>query len=122
MISFLQKRKEDVLKKANTAYVILLEPELKKKKKSKTEAVVIATKVKEKEKVTPTNWSKGDNKKKMDKAVKDWLEKTGYRLNTNGEVIFTMNKFCHIVQIPINTFQKYVHIDPNTRRIITDGV
>ena len=33
-----------------------------------------------------------------------------------------MNQFCHIVQIPINTFQKYVRIVPNTRRIITDGV
>ena len=72
--------------------------------------------------MTRTNWSKGDNKKKMDKAVKDWLGKTGDRLDTNHEVIFTKNKFCCIVQIPINTFQKYVHTDPNTRRIITDGV
>ena len=72
--------------------------------------------------MTRTNWSKGDNKKKMDKAVKDWLGKTGDRLDTNSEVIFTMNKFCRIVQIPINTFQKYVCNDPNTRRIITDSV
>ena len=58
----------------------------------------------------------------MDKAVKDWLEKTGDRLDTNGEVIFSMIFFCHIVQIPINTFQKYVRTNLNMRRIITDGV
>ena len=53
-------------KKANTAYDILPEPELKKqnKKKSKTEALVVASKVREKEKMTHTNWSKGDNKRR----------------------------------------------------------
>ena len=53
-------------KKANTAYDILPEPELKKqnKKKSKTEALFVASKVIEKEKMTRTNWSKGDNERR----------------------------------------------------------
>ena len=87
-------------KKANTAYDSLPEPELKqqkKKKKAKNEALVIATKVKEKEKVTRTNWSKGDNKKKMDKAIKDWLKKTGDRLDTTA--LFKGNDiYCNSLQ------------------------
>ena len=50
------------------------------------------------------------------------VRKIGDRLDTNGDVIFTMKDVCHIVQIPINAFQNYVCIDPNTKRIITDGV
>ena len=33
-----------------------------------------------------------------------------------------MDDFCSIVQIHSNKFPKYVRIDPNARRIITDGV
>ena len=33
------------------------------------------------------NWSKGDNKRKLDQVIKDWDEETGDRLDSNGKVI-----------------------------------
>ena len=68
------------------------------------------------------NWSKGANKQKLEQDIKDWDEKTGERLDFNGEVIKNMETFCTIVGISYYTIQKYVHGDPKKRRTITNGV
>ena len=83
---------------------IVSEPKPKKKKMLKTVAVAIFTTLKAKATI------------KMDWAIKDCLGKTGDRLDSNGTVIIHMETICRLVQIPMNTFQKYVHMDPNNRR------
>ena len=92
------------------------------KKTLNSVAGVIATTVKVKAIETRTNWSKGDDKKRMDLAIGDWLEKTGDALNASGNKIIHMETFCCIIQITSNTFQKYVRINPNNRRKIKHGV
>ena len=88
--------------------------------KLKTTVAAVVTAVVEKAK--RINWSKGANKRKLEQAIKDWDEKTGDRLDSNGEVIKNMKTFCTNVGISYNTIQKYIHGDPKKRRTITNDV
>ena len=89
---FKQKRKRGRPKKANTIFDVEEGKPKSKKQKKKLETVPVSTAVKPK--VTRTNWAKGEDKTKMDRAVKDWLEKTGDRVDSQGKVIIEWN---HIV-------------------------
>ena len=86
----------------------------------KTTAAAVVTAVVAKAK--QINWSKGDNKRKLDQAIKDWDEETGDRIDSNGEVIETMSQFCTVIGISKNTFKFYVHDDQKKRRTTTNGV
>ena len=63
--------------------------------KLKTTAAAVVTAVVAK--VKQINWSKGDNKRKLDQAIKDWDEETGDRIDSNGEVIESMSQFCPVM-------------------------
>ena len=94
---FVRKRKRGQPRKANTASDIE-EGKPKSKKKKTLETVAISTSVKPK--VTRTNWAKGDNKTKMDWAVKDWLEKQEIELIRKGKLLIEWIRFvvlskCH---------------------------
>ena len=54
------------------------------------------------------NCGQGSHKEKIDKSVSDWLDSKGYRINSDYKVIKSMKLFCGVVDIPYNTFKKYV--------------
>ena len=66
---------------------------------------------------TRINWSKGEKKDILNKAVKEWLNKTGRYFYNNGKVR-SMADFCSHVGVPYNTFQKYVCTKKSTCRIV----
>ena len=68
-----------------------------------------------------TNWSKGEDAKRMATAVKDWLDKSGSALDSNGEQI-PLKSFCLLVDIPYRTFHKYVLPDLSKRRVLGKSV
>ena len=54
------------------------------------------------------NWGQGSHKEQMDKAVSDWLDSKGDRIDSDDEGINSLKLFCGLVNIPYNTFKKYV--------------
>ena len=44
----------------------------------------------------------------MDKSVSDWLDSKGDRIDSDDEGINSLKLFCGLVNIPYNTFKKYV--------------
>ena len=129
---FCIKRKPGRPRKTNTTLDgVLTQIARKKSKTAVFAAVAVGTKLKTTAAAVVTavvakakriNWSKGANKRKLEQAIKDWDEKTGDRLDSNGEVIKNMKTFCINVGISYNTIKKYVHGDPKKRRTITNGV
>ena len=114
---FKQPRKRGRPKKANTAFdVVQVETKSKKKKVLESATVDIATTEIVKAKLTRTNWSKGDDRKRLLLAIVDWFQKTGDALDARGIAITHMETFCRIVKIPYNTFQKYLVAFHATRR------
>ena len=65
---FVRKRKRGRPKKHNTIFDVEEGKPKSKKQKKKLETVAVSTAVKPK--VTRTNWAKGEDKTKMDRAVK----------------------------------------------------
>ena len=68
------------------------------------------------------NWCLSPHKEIMEKAVSDWLNREGDCLDCNGEPVRNIQTFCNIVSVPMNTFKKFIHKDPEKRRKIGDGV
>ena len=94
----------------------------RRRKRQKMRLWLLLLKWKRKKKWHAQIGARGTIKRRWIRPSKIGWKKTGDRLDTNGEVISSMYAFCSIVQIHMNKFQKYVRIDPNARRIITDGV
>ena len=68
------------------------------------------------------NWGKpGPDRDKLDKAINDWLEKTGDALDANGEEIKNLHTYANLVDIPFDTIYKYVHPDVDKRRTLGKG-
>ena len=44
----------------------------------------------------------------MDKALSDWLDSKVDRIGSYYEVIGSLKLFCGVVNVPYNTFNKYV--------------
>ena len=68
------------------------------------------------------SWGKGSHKEQMDKAVSDWLDSKVYRIDSDDKVIDSMKLFCGVVDIPYNTFKKYVGENENKIRKIGSAV
>jgi hypothetical protein len=73
---------------------------------------------KQKEKAKPVKRSRetygeGAGLEKMTTAVNDWLEKKG---RYEEDVPMPMSRYCALVDIPEETFRKYVCTDPGKRR------
>jgi len=68
----------------------------------------------QKKKKSRTNWGTGEHRIKLDKAVNDWSKKEGDIFDKNGEMIDNWRVFANKVNIPADTFYKY--IKPNNRR------
>ena len=58
----------------------------------------------------------------MDTAVSGWLDSKGDRIDSDDEVIKSMKLFCGVVNIPYNTFNKYVGENENNIRKIGSAV
>ena len=67
------------------------------------------------------NWGKGVHRDIMEKALRDWFNKTGYVFDDNGEAIDSWKVYANKVGIPHNTFFKYIHPDLGKRRTLGDG-
>ena len=92
------------------------------KRKNTTAASVPTSDNKETQKKnTRTNWSIGEDFKRMTIAVEDWLEKKGNALDENGEAI-ALKSYSRIVNIPYKTLEKYVIPDPSKRRQLGKSV
>ena len=78
-----------------------------------------ATDNQQKKKKSRTNWGKGENRVKMAKAIHDWSKKEGDIYDDNGEMIDDWKVFANRLDIPLNSFYKY--IQPNDPRQIGDG-
>ena len=68
------------------------------------------------------NWGRGSHKERIDKAVSDWLDSKGDRIGSDYKVINSLKLFCGVVDIPYNTFKKYVGENENKRRKIGSAV
>ena len=102
------QRKRGRPKKTHTASNVVPTPIAKKKSKTavcaaaavgaklKTTTAAVVTAVVAKAKTKRINWSKGENKRKLDQAVEDWDGKKGDRLDGNGEVV-GIDQFCNVV-------------------------
>jgi hypothetical protein len=76
----------------------------------------------QKKKSRRINWGKpGPDRDKLDKAINDWLEKTGDALDANGEEIKNLHTYANLVDIPFDTIYKYVHPDVDKRRTLGKG-
>ena len=64
------------------------------------------------------NWGQDSHKEQMDKVVSDCLDSKGDRIDSDDEVIDSLRFFCGVVDIPYNTFKKYVGENENKRRKI----
>ena len=73
----------------------------------------------QKKKKSRTNWGKGEDHVKMDKAIHDWSKKEGDIYDDNGEMINDWKVFANRLGIPATTFYQY--IQPNDPRQIGDG-
>jgi hypothetical protein len=68
-----------------------------------------------------TNWAKGENLLKMTSAVKNWEDKTGEALDSNGEKL-RLAVYSNVVGIPYNTLKKFVGAKQETRREVGKSV
>jgi hypothetical protein len=57
---------------------------------------------------TRTNWGKGENRDKLEKAINDWNNKEGDVYDDNNELINDSVVFVNKVGIPPQTFSKYI--------------
>ena len=73
----------------------------------------------QKKKKSRTNWGTGEHRIKLDKALNDWSKKEGDIFDDNGEMIDNWRVFANKVDIPADTFYKY--IKPNNPRQVGDG-
>ena len=71
-----------------------------------------------KKKKSRTNWGTGEPRIKLEKALNDWSKKVGDIFDDNGEIINDWKIFASKVDIPADTFYKY--IKPNNPRQIGD--
>ena len=58
----------------------------------------------------------------MNKAVSDWLDLKGDIIGSDDELIDSLKLFCGVVDIPYNTFKKYVGENENNIRKIGSAV
>jgi hypothetical protein len=66
-----------------------------------------------------TNWGKRENRTKMEKAINDWVDKSGDIYDNNGEMIDDWKVFANKVGIPPDTFYKYIR--PKNPKQLGDG-
>ncbi len=57
---------------------------------------------------TRTNWGKGENRDKLEKAINDWINKEGDVYDNNNELINDSVVFTNKVGIPPQTFSEYI--------------
>ena len=63
-------------------------------------------------KTTRTNWGKGENLKKMTAAVEGWDNNSEQKREAEGDI----KRYAALVEIPLDTFKKYVCADKSKRR------
>jgi hypothetical protein len=80
---------------------------------------VVVTENEQKKKTSRTNWGTREPRIKLEKALNDWSKKEGGIFDENGEIIDDWKVFPSKVDIPADTFYKY--IKPNNPRQIGDG-
>jgi hypothetical protein len=68
-----------------------------------------------------SNWAKGENLLKMTSAVKNWEDKTGEALDSNGEKL-GLPAYSNVVGTPCNTLKKFVGAKQETRREVGKSV
>jgi len=73
----------------------------------------------QKKKKSRTNWGTREPCIKLEKSLNDWSKKEGGIFDENGEIIDDWKVFPSKVDIPADTFYKY--IKPNNPRQIGDG-
>ena len=72
--------------------------------------------VKKKEPTKCMNWAAPENKRTLDVAVDEWLNKKGrYKDDGNGDP-HSLYAFSNVVGIPYNTLKQYVCKDKSKRR------
>jgi hypothetical protein len=67
------------------------------------------------------NYGSGEGLEKLTAAVTEWNAGTGRALDSNGEKRGLV-QFSNVVGIPLDTFRKYVHPDPEKRREVGKSV
>lgn len=67
------------------------------------------------------NWGKEPHHSKLQKAIDDYLNKTGDALDNNDEWIEDINVYAALVGIPYNTLYKYVCPRAESRRVLGVG-
>ena len=71
-----------------------------------------------KPKATRVNWTVGEHRLLMEKAVNDWLKQTDSAYDANGELFSDHKVYANKMGIPPGTFYHYVHPDLDKRRTL----
>ena len=123
--SFMKRRRGRPKRRATIQEVVQASKKTRKQaaapKRKPTPATSLPTNKTRESKKTRTNWSKGEDAKRMAMSVEDWLGKKGNALDDNGEVI-PLRQFSNIVNIPYKTLTKYVQNDSSKRRELGKSV
>lgn len=69
-----------------------------------------------------TNWSKGENLERLQKAVQDWDTKSGLYVQANMGVEPSARRYAKVVGIPFATLSRYIRSDVERRQKLGSSV